>query len=351
MNNSDSITIVICSEIADPDWRWIESNLGDCGVTFEFVHSSPEDAHKKVRFLNFTRLRGSFEAISLAKRRGAKAVVAHGATWAAWCGVFARMLGLKVEILGHSFNFTVLPTGIKRAVFTLALSKINRFVVFSSIERELYAKTFALPAERFDVVLWGVRPPQMDTAQARLEQGEYVCAIGGNARDYRTLVEAARQLPALRFVLVVRPESLRGLDLPANVAVHVNLSYSAAMNVLQHSRFMVLPLISSMVPCGHVTMVAAMYLAKAFIVTASLGVRDYAREGDNALTVTAGSVDSLVAAIKRLWEDPALCERLGDNGQKFATRECTEERVAEHFCNWLDSRRLSAVSRETQLRT
>ena len=159
-----------------------------------------------------------------------------------------------------------------------------------------------------------------------LQRGEYACAIGGNARDYNTLVEAARRLPNLRFVFVVRPEFLRGLYLPPNVVTYVNLSYPATMNILKYSQFMVLPLLNSNVPCGHVTLVAAMHLAKAFIVTRPPGVHDYVTEGVNALTVAASSVDDFVTAIKRLCEDPMLRDRLGENGLKFVTHECTEER-------------------------
>jgi glycosyltransferase involved in cell wall biosynthesis len=301
-----STTVVVCAEIQDPSWRWLETSLADTDLRFEFVRCVPRSALERTTRFNLARLRGSFEAVQVARRTGAKAVVVHGPTLAAWCGLFAHLLGLKIPIVAHSFNFTVLPSSVRRPVFALALSRIDRFVVFSTVERELYAMTFGLPTDRFDVVLWGVRPPRVDLPETPLEQGDYVCALGGNGRDYRTLIEAARRLPDLRFVLVVRPGSLRGLDLPSNVVIHVNLSSGKTMNVLMHSRFMVLPLVNSNVPCGHVTLVSAMYLGKAFVVTDSLGVRDYVRERDNALTVTASSVDSLVAAIGHLWNDPAL---------------------------------------------
>ena len=133
-----------------------------------------------------------------------------------------------------------------------------------------------------------------------MEQGDYVCAIGGNARDYGTLIEAARLMPHIRFVCVIRPNSLRGLDIPTNVAVHTNLPFGQAMNILAHSRFMALPLLHSQVPCGHVTMVAAMHLGKAFVITDSEGVRDYVQDGYNAIAVPPGSAGALVDATERL---------------------------------------------------
>lgn len=332
------VKVVCCAEVASPAWRWVEASLADPGVRFEFARCVPRNALERSRYFSLARLRGSLEAVRLARRTGAHALVTHGATLAAWCALFARLHGLRIPILAHSFNFTTLPSRVKRSVFAFALSRVDRFVVYSTVERELYAKSFSLPVERFDVVLWGVQPPEVEAPDVPIEKGDYVCALGGNARDYSTLIEAAHRLPDVRFVLVVRPESLTGLDVPLNVKVYTNLPFGQTMNALLHSRFMVLPLVNSEVPCGHVTLVAAMHLGKAFVITDSAGVRDYVRREDNALTMAAGSVDSLTAAIERLRNDPALCVRLGENGRRFASRECTEERIAEHFRAWIHAR-------------
>jgi glycosyltransferase involved in cell wall biosynthesis len=133
----------------------------------------------------------------------------------------------------------------------------------------------------------------------------------------------------------VRPANLEGLQIPPNVKTLANIPFEASMNVLRYSRFMVLPLINSEVPCGHVTIVAAMHLRRAFIVTASEGIKDYAKDGENALTVSAGSLANLIEAIRQLWNNPALCHELGSNGYDFASRECNEERVSNHFRDWI----------------
>ena len=130
------------------------------------------------------------------------------------------------------------------------------------------------------------------------------------------------------------------MQLPHNCTVHKNLPLGKTMNVLLHSRFMVLPLVGSAVPCGHVTLVAAMHLGKAFVVTEFTGVLDYVSDGENALTVAAGSIEHLIAVIRRLWNDPVLCARLGQNGQRFARVHCSEEHIADHFRGWLQSERI-----------
>lgn len=331
-------TVVCCTEIEDPRWRWIEKSLDNAGLTFEITRCTVKFNWAKRSPLNLSRIRGAFRAVRLARRGHAKVLVAQGPTLAAWCSIFARITGLKTPIVAHSFNFTALPPSIKRRVFTYAFSTIDRFVVYSSVERNLYARTFDIPVERFDVVLWGAQPPSIDAPTTAVEPGRYVSAIGGNGRDFRILLETARRLPDVRFVLVVRPESLRGLRVPINVKVHINVPLGTAMNILWHSQFMVLPLAGTQVPCGHVTLVAAMHLGKAFLITESIGVQDYVRPGENALTARAGSIDDFANATSLLWSDPDLCSRLAENGRRFAAEMCTEERIVEHFRGWLDER-------------
>src|SRR5258708_17153687 len=325
------ITIVCCSEIADQNWRWIEPHLPDTEIKLEFVGRRTRSILSRFNRLNLDRPRTSLTAIRVARRSRAQVLVTQGPTLAAWCALIARMTGFRISILRHSFNFASLPGPLKRSVFRLAFSSIERFVVYSKVEREIYSKCFGIPLDRFDFVRWGVRTPTVSSLRGQAEVAEYVSAIGGNARDYRSLIDAASILPDIRFSLVVRPENLRGLKLPANVIVYTNIPLDQAMEILSRSRFMVLPLVNSDVPCGHVTLVAAMHLGKAFIITDSLGVRDYVRDGENAITVVAGSSEALARATRRLWQDQDLCKRLGGNGRFFAVLNCSENQLAHHF--------------------
>jgi len=238
-----------------------------------------------------------------------------------------------VRHLAFSFNFTDLPTGIQRKVMERAFRSVERFTVFSSVERQLYAQYFNLPIERFDLLHWGVRPPRVKGPP--LEEGDYLCAIGGQARDYATLMRAMARLPHLRLVLVATPQSLMNVDIPANVSVHTNIPLAMAMNILAYSRYMVLPLRDNRVPCGHVTLVAAMHLGKAVIATGSAGLLDYITPGVSGLTCPAGDHAALARTIQSVHDDPEMAPRLGLAGQLFAHTHCVEERVVEYFQQFL----------------
>ncbi|MDB5812508.1 MAG: hypothetical protein JWN94_4630, partial [Betaproteobacteria bacterium] len=243
----------------------------------------------------------------------------------------------RVRHLAFSFNFTDLPAGLQRTVMTRAFRRIERFVVYSNLEKDLYARFFDLPPERFDMIHWGVQCPTVKSDVPPLEAGHYICAIGSQARDYPTLLAAMNRLRGLRLVIVANAGQLAGLEIPPNVTVHTNIPLNDAINILNYSRFMVLPLRDNVVPCGHVTIVSAMHLGKAIVATGSAGLLDYLQPGVNGYACEARDAGALAHAIRDLYESPETAVRLGRAGQLFAREYCVEERVVEYFQRFLAS--------------
>ncbi len=330
---------VLCAAEAPLDWRWIEGEIDS--VRWEFALSGDRRwLEQKIPRPNLTNVRVGLKAALEARRLGADVVITHDPRVAFWVSAMSRLVGSRTRLLAHTFNFTrlphtMLPPRFARVIFAAAFAHVDRFVVFSSAEAAIYSRYFGVPRDRFDLVLWGMGMPDVEPGPAFV-RGDYVSSVGGNARDYRTLIDAARRTPEIRYALVVRPDSLDGLDVPSNVMVHVNLSFARAMNIVRHSRFMVLPLEGAEVPCGHVTMVSAMHLGRAMVVTDSSGVRDYARHEDNALLVPPLDAGALADAMRRLWSSPALTDRLGASGSSFAREHCSEENVVRHLRGYLD---------------
>ena len=203
--------------------------------------------------------------------------------------------------------------------------------MFSNLERSLYANYFDLPIERFVMRHWAVRKPTVADEQVACIAGDYICALGSQARDYGVLVEAMKQLPAIRLVLVTHPECVAGLEIPLNVEVMSRVPLARAMNILAHSRLMVLPLRDSVVPCGHVTVVSAMHLGKACIVTDSLGISDYVRAGVNGQLIEARNPQALKSAIEELFASESLRSRYGHAASAFAAEHCSEINAARYF--------------------
>jgi glycosyltransferase involved in cell wall biosynthesis len=272
------------------------------------------------------------------KHAGRSVVVSHGPTLALYSECLARPGARQALHLVFSFNFTDLPTGARRSLLRRYLRRVDRLVVASAIERTLYSEYFELDVDRIDLLLWGVQPPVQElTKAARFGDGQYICAIGSQARDYDTLLQAMRRIPNIKLILVATPDSLPQGIVPSNVRVLTNVPLADAMNVLAHSTFMVLPLRDSTVPCGHVTVVSAMHMGKAILSTDSTGLSDYLIDGSNAEFFSAKNPTQLAEKIERLFSDPLLCQRLGAFASTFAKQHCSEDNTAAYFQRYLEN--------------
>ena len=330
--------IVCCSPDYGEGWRGLGPGLTGEAVEWVFFDDRPLNSlEKKVRRPNLALIRAILSAVRLAARGHARLMITQDPRATFPCALLCRLLRIRIDHYVFSFNFPELPTGLRYRLMRYAFRQVQQFSVHSSMERDLYSQYFDIPKDRIRLRLWSIGVPKV-SPEYPLQEGRYVSSIGGNGRDYRTLLEAALRLPDIFFVLVVRPESLIGLEVPPNVKVIVNAPFEQAMNIMQHSQFTVLPLSGSTVPCGHVTLVCAMHLARTVVATDSAGIYDYVRPGYNGLLCEPFSPESLAQAIARLWADPAEIVRLSENNHGFGIENCTEEKMrsdlAEVLAHW-----------------
>jgi glycosyltransferase involved in cell wall biosynthesis len=338
----ESRPLVVCATLGlGSSWTWFSPRFDR--IRWEFFRANPRNwLERKVRRPSLAAWGSCWRASRAAGRQGAALFFSHDARITYRCAESMRMQGVRVPHVAWGFNFTTLPRGPARRLMASAFTRVGRFVAYSTFERSLYSEYFDIDPARIDVVLWGVGHPEVETPEVPVEPGDYICAVGGNARDYRTLFAAMARLPEVPLVAVLRPENVAGLEVPGNVRLHFGVPVGRANNIVAHSRFMVLPLAGSEVPCGHVTLVAAMYLRKALIITDSRGVSDYIEDGVNALSVPVGDVDRLAERIRELWNDPPRSRWMGEAGHAFAMAHCTEEPIVNHLRSVLSDHGLPA---------
>jgi glycosyltransferase involved in cell wall biosynthesis len=319
--------IVCCTPFGE-DWRWFLEGLTAPDVRWRFFSDKP--THRWQQWFqrpNLVTPIATLRTILAVRRERARLLITLDPRLSFWCALWCRLLRVQVEHLVFSFNFAELPRGWRVRLFRFAYAQLAAVRVHSTMEKELYCRYFGIAPERVTVALWAINKPEIEPAEPLLD-GEYVCALGSNARDYATLAAAAAQMPQVPMVWVARPENVRGLKLPAQVKVVGGIPYKAAMNYLAYSRFMVLPLQGAEVPCGHVTLVSAMYLDKAIVATDSAGIADYVVEGETGLLARPGDADSMREKILELWNDRERAVCLGSAGRAYVEAHCSDAFVA-----------------------
>lgn len=248
-------------------------------------------------------------------------------------GLRQRAAFAEKPLVAWCFNLGALHGGWKRSLARAAFARVARIVVHSRGEQARYAHWLDLPIERFRFVpLQRARIPTVEHEEQSLP---FVLAMGSARRDYATFFEAVRRTrhPA---VVVAAGHALDGLAIPPNVEVRCGLSAGECRRLAQRARINVVPVANADTASGQVTLVEAMRMGRAVVATRCLGSEDYVVTEENGLLVEPRSVEALVHAIARTWDDAALRARLGRNAARFTEAHCSDEAAGAALASVLD---------------
>ena len=260
------------------------------------------EIERRVRGLKISRYRAALQAVAgLGK---GEMVVTHLPLMTAATSVAMALFRKRNPHLAFSFNFTELPEGRRLAYLTRALRTVDQFAIYSSFERDLYAGHFDLDPSRFKPVIWTQDVPAVQSEPALPPGAPYVCAIGGEGRDFATLLEAARRVgPALRFVIVARPHSLEKLSIPDHVQVLTNIPSQRAWRIACDSLGVLIPLKSKETCCGQITLVSAKMLGLPIVTTGAYATREYVEGRAGILECDPGDPEAFSRLIQRLMDE------------------------------------------------
>jgi glycosyltransferase involved in cell wall biosynthesis len=271
--------------------------------------------------------------------------------------------------IGH-----LLSTRPKRWVFRWLRphQRIDVIALHASQQRRIAVDELRVPVSSACLVPYGV-DPRFWSATAPPETEPMICAVGLEYRDYPTLIDAVRGLP-IRLVIAAGSHWSRHHDqsdrtgLPPNVSI-TSLGYEALRDLYSRARFVAVPLREVENQAGVTTILEAMSMARAVVVTATVGQRDVVRgrmvtadgigrdlyggpagfgiaecaaEGETGLYVPPGDPNALRRAITHLLEDPDAAARMGRAGRRLIEAEMS----LDHFVQ-----RLAALAEGSTLRS
>lgn len=319
-------------------WRWFEDQITGPRLSWQHISINNSNIPNYIpKHKSLKRIISARNTIKAAYKQPSL-VVSHGPRQAFYAANFARFKNREIPHMAFSFSFTTLPTGIQHSLMAKAYKQIDRFLLYSTMEKKLYADYFDLDESKFDMIHWPIQPPNIETVDKPLEKGDYICAIGSQGRDYGVLFKAMEKLPNIRLVVVVQPSNIEGLKIPDNVKVYTNIPWVECNNIIHYSKFMVLPLVHAEVPCGHGSIVSAMFYKKAILITEAITVKDYIESDVTGRFFTHQDDQSLRLEIQKLWESPADIKRIAQNGYEFAYSHCTENNAVEYFNKYLNNK-------------
>jgi len=258
------------------------------------------------------------------------------------------LLGLSRGRPRHVALAHLLSTPAKRLTFRWLRPQrgIDRLLVHASLQRCLATRQPGLAGTRLDLVPYQVDPAFWSPTAA--EQAAMIASAGLEYRDYPVLIDAVRGLP-VEVVIAAGSRWSRHRDtahtaaLPENVRV-TSLDYHELRDLYARCRFVVVPLRDVENQAGVTTILEAMAMGRAVIVTLTRGQRDVVRgrrctrngpgneliggpaafgvggdvaTAETGLYVPPGDPEALRSAISYLIQHPDEAERMGLAGRRL----------------------------------
>ena len=226
---------------------------------------------------------------------------------------------------------------IKKAIFSADA------IMSPSLAQQSFLRDIGLPAEKNYYVPYGIDYNFYDKDARVSEISErFIFSTGRDVgRDYKTLIEAVRDLP-VKLLISTFPRNLKDIgELPPNVSVSY-LPRTAMPPLLKKAEFVIIPTIpeeklAGSDCSGQYSLLESMSCSKAVITSARTTLVGYFTSGQHGLVVATESVEELKEAIMSLWNDPRRAKKMGEAGR---------HQVEDRFTMEIFSRKLSTIFHE-----
>jgi glycosyltransferase involved in cell wall biosynthesis len=230
----------------------------------------------------------------------------------------AALLTLRRRRPGHVLIGHRLSARKKKPFMRWLHPQMDAIFVYAATQKAYAQDVLRIPAGKLHLVPFHADTrfyqPMPDLAVKRR-----ISSAGLELRDYPTLIEAVRGLDVDVRLAAASPWSKRKNEtaarvLPLNVSAR-KYGYRELRDLYATSQFVVVPLYDTDFQAGVTTMLEAMAMGKAVIVTRTAGQRDVIEHGINGLYVPPGDPEALRSGILNLLAHPEEAARLGMNAR------------------------------------
>jgi glycosyltransferase involved in cell wall biosynthesis len=216
---------------------------------------------------------------------------------------------------------------------------ISRLVLHSARQAELAEEELGLAASLLRLVPYGV-DRHFWAPQAAAEQA-IVVSPGREHRDFLTLAQACGNLDT-RVLLTNNSQhspaarSSRPVLWPPNFEIR-QLDYLTLREAYSHAALAVVPLLPADFQAGVTTLLEAMAMGRAVVVSGTDGLRGLVEDQVTALTVPPGDAQALQEAVAGLLSSPRERARLGGNARAAVEGRFDLERYAAALYGQLEA--------------
>lgn len=213
---------------------------------------------------------------------------------------------------------------------------LDAIITWTSVQRDYLVERLGFPAERVFLVRHYV---DQVFYSPREGEGDLICGVGAEMRDYPTLVEAMRgtglachiatdhvRVPGR--IRLVRDRRIPVDEFPVPPDAQVTFgrkSLTELRDLYARARFVVVPLVPSDSDNGVTVILEAMAMGRAVICSRTRGQVDVIQDGVTGIYVPVGDPEALRAAVVALWNDPERARAMGERARAYVEEHHTFE--------------------------
>jgi glycosyltransferase involved in cell wall biosynthesis len=237
-------------------------------------------------------------------------------------------------MIGHNL---LTPTKTRVLRYSDAGQRLDCVVVHSANQLPQIAAQTGLPPDKLAVIPYGV-----DTAywssRVDIEEDQLVASAGREHRDYRTLVAS---IPTGANLVIADHSPFtpgatrRDPDAWPTTARRVALDPPGLRTLYSRAAVVVVPVVDSPMPAGITTLLEAMAMGKAIVVTETPALRGVVQDGETGITVRPGDVNGMRDAIGDLLASPCARQLLGARAREIAVERYDVEVYASALAGLL----------------
>lgn len=261
-------------------------------------------------------------------------IVSHGMQSGVVLSLFRRLFKTKAKHIVFdigSFN-SASEKGFALKLMQFASKSIDGIIYHTSSQIEYYKKYFPWVVEKSKFIRFGTdleffNPAELEKSE---DNNQYMICVGYSKRDWKTLVEAYRQLDTpikLRLVGHVDEayEGINGVEQVPFVPV------KDLIQQIYNAKFCVLPLESFNYSYGQMTLMQQMALGKCVIAAKVPSLVDYIVENETAIMYEPQNVENLCKCMKRLINNTVLAHEIEQKANAWLNAECNEIVMAKEI--------------------
>ena len=215
---------------------------------------------RKVKFTTLSQWLVHWKHAAAALNSDAQGVITLFPQLPTVIGIQKLLRGSKKPVVAWTFNIGNYKVGpLRRWLSQLSLKQIDRFIVHSRQEIDIYSEWLKMPKERFEFVPFPCSGIEGDYKE--VTDAPFIASLGSAHRDFPNFFQVVKDLE-IPTVVASGKSALDGIDIPSNVQTPFGITRADCHKIAQEGRLNVIALQEKedVTAAGHVTVIEAMHM-------------------------------------------------------------------------------------------